>query len=104
MKVQNIKGRSGKPVANQFLIIDVTIMIKERTSYGEHSGYRTGNMFQSYNSNIVFKAYDGQTFLDERYWDCSVTTGKYRNQFLNETKAETERKIKSGEYVLTNLN
>jgi len=42
--------------------------------------------------------------LDEKYWDCSVTTGKYRNLFLGESKKETERKIKTGEYKLTNLN
>ena len=29
---------------------------------------------------------------------------KYRNQFLGETKKETEAKIKSGEYILTDLN
>jgi len=32
------------------------------------------------------------------------STGKYRNIFLNETKKETEKKIKDGTYVLTNLN
>ena len=42
--------------------------------------------------------------LDETYWDYSKTTGKYRNQFLGETKAETEKKIKSGEYQLVDLN
>ena len=31
-------------------------------------------------------------------WDYSKTTGKYRNIFLEETKQETERKIKSGYY------
>ena len=36
-------------------------------------------------------------------WDYSVTTSKYRNIFLNENKKETEKKIKSGEYVLTDL-
>ena len=47
---------------------------------------------------------DGKTFLDKTYWNYSVTTGKYRNQFLGETKKETEAKIKSGEYILTDLN
>ena len=46
----------------------------------------------------------GKTVLDQNSWDYSVTTGKYRNQFLNETKKETEAKIKSGEYRLVNLN
>jgi hypothetical protein len=43
-------------------------------------------------------------YLDEKYWDYSVTTGKYRNIFLNETKKETEKKIANGTYELTNLN
>ena len=42
--------------------------------------------------------------LDEYYWDYSSTTGKYRNQFLGEKKAETLKKIRSGEYKLKNLN
>ena len=46
----------------------------------------------------------GKVYLDTHYWDYSVTTGKYRNQFLDENKAETQKKIDSGEYVLTDLN
>ena len=41
---------------------------------------------------------------DENYWDYSSTTGRYRNKFLGETKKETQAKIDSGEYILTNLN
>ena len=33
-----------------------------------------------------------------------MTTSKYRNIFLEETKKDTEKKIESGEYILTNLN
>ena len=46
---------------------------------------------------------NGQMYLDEYYWDYSATTGKYRNIFLGESKQETEKKIKSKEYKLTNL-
>ena len=46
----------------------------------------------------------GKTYLDVNKWDYSKTTGKYRNIFLNETKKDTEKKIKSGEYILTDLN
>ena len=53
---------------------------------------------------IAFKPYSGKIQLDEYYWDYSHTTGKYRNQFLGENKAETEANIKSGEYKLVNLN
>ena len=86
-KVENFSGRNGK-VKNQFLITT------------DH-----GYLFQSYKSVIAFKSnVDHCIYLDEHYWDYSVTTGKYRNQFLGETKAETEKKIKSGEYILTDLN
>jgi hypothetical protein len=37
-------------------------------------------------------------------WDYSVTTGKYRNIFLEETKKETQKKIDQGIYILTDLN
>ena len=53
---------------------------------------------------VIVKKENGKTYLDADKWDYSQTTGKYRNQFLGETKKETEAKIKSGEYVLTNLN
>ena len=62
-----------------------------------------GSIFQSYNSTIV-KIENGKTYLDLNKWDYSKTTGKYRNIFLNENKKQTEEKIKSGEYILTDLN
>ena len=42
--------------------------------------------------------------LDSTYWNYSNTTSKYRRLFLGEGTKETEAKIKSGEYVLTDLN
>ena len=42
--------------------------------------------------------------LDRDAWNYSVTTSKYRNQFLNETRKETEDKINNGTYKLANLN
>ena len=60
-------------------------------------------VFQSYESIICIIEGD-QTTLDEKFWNYSNTTGKYRNMFLGETKKETEAKIKSGEYKLANLN
>jgi len=65
---------------------------------------KDGIYFQSYNSIIAFKSKDGKTYLDNYYWDYSTTTGKYRNMFLNETKKDTQQKIKDGTYILTNLN
>ena len=55
-------------------------------------------IFQSYDSTIVIKR-KGKVILGNN-WDYSQTTGKYRNLFLGETKAETAKKIKSGEYVI----
>lgn len=97
MKVENMTSSSGKKVANQFIIRD-----KEKGQCGWTVVY-----FQSYDSiivKIVNVAGGHKTYLDHDNWDYSKTTGKYRNQFLGETKAETQKKIDSGEYILTDLN
>ena len=89
MKVENITSSNGNKIANQFVITD---------DYGN-------KYFQSYNSIIAVK-YTSWIFfigLDQKYWNYSNTTGKYRNIFLNETITETKKKIKSGEYILTDL-
>ena len=91
MKVTNMTSNKGNKIANQFIIYDDN----------------DNKYFQSYNSIIVkidnfFK--NSVIYLDKTFWDYSVTTGKYRNIFLNETKKETEKKIKDGTYILTNLN
>ncbi len=86
MKVSNMTSNRGNEIPNQFIIES-----------------EEGIFFQSYSSMIVKKS-KGKIFLDENKWDYSKTTGKYRNLFLRETKKETEAKIKSGEYTLTNLN
>lgn len=87
-RVEHIYNNNGNAVRNQFRITT-----------------NDGEFFQSYNSIIVFLDFkSGKTFLDVNKWDYSVTTGKYRNLFLGETKRETEKKIKSGEYILYDLN
>ena len=86
VKVRNMKSNSGRSVANQFEIET------DDATY-----------FQSYNS-VIAKRMIGVVYLDEYYWDYSTTTGRYRNMFLGETKKETQAKIDSGEYILTNLN
>lgn len=96
MKVRNMTSAQGNKIANQFIIT------------GEND-CGTFEIFQSYKSTIVKKQYgmegDGAgIFLDETYWDYSVTTGKYRNLFLDEKKPETQAKIDSGEYILADLN
>ena len=111
MKVENMTGRTGRAIANQFIIRGAFIDGKK------------GDLFQSYKTVIAFDPYThcsgittesgrfvrstkygGQILLDQGMWDCSRTTGKYRNQFLGETKKETQAKIDSGEYVLADLN
>lgn len=95
MKVQNMCSPNGREVPNQFII-----------------SADDGIYFQSYNSIIAFKPTsewakgmnNAKIQLDAKYWDYSTTTGKYRNQFLGEDKATTQKKINSGEYVLTDLN
>ena len=91
MKTENMTSTNGNKVANQFIITDD----------------KTNEYFQSYRSMIVKKDYEGETvqvFLDKKYWNYSNTTGKYRNIFLNETIKDTRKKIKSGQYKLTDLN
>ena len=67
MKVYNMESpRSGRPVANQFIISDDHRMI-----------------FQSYNSMIVDIDFFNSKVTFGRDWDYSTTTGKYRNQFLD---------------------
>lgn len=56
-----------------------------------------GSFLYSYGALIAGKV-NGQVYLNEKYWDYSVTTGKHRNEFLGEGIAETRKKIKSGEY------
>ena len=97
MKVENITSNSGNKISNQFIITD--------NDNGNKKEY-----FQSYNSMIAKKIYDNigayvvETFLDQKYWNYSNTTGKYRNIFLNETIKDTRAKIKNGTYILTDLN
>lgn len=95
VKVQNMKsGRSNKEVANQFII--------EVWSTDAHDN--GGWYFQSYDSVIAYRSHLGYVLLDEKYWEYSTTTGKYRNQFLCEDKKQTQEKIDAGIYKLVNLN
>ena len=84
---QMTSPRSGRPIANQFIIY---------TSEGRY--------FQSYDSVIAFKDNKGNVTLDLDDWDYSRTTGKYRNEFLGENVVDTRANIESGKYKLTNLN
>lgn len=87
MKVSNMTNGKGNKATNQF----------------EIEGEDGSITFQSYTSVIAVKK-NGKITLDADKWDYSKTTGKFRNIFLNEKKADTERKIKDGTYLLANLN
>ena len=88
MKVKNMTSPRGNKVANQFIITD------------NHNN----EIFQSYETVKAMRNDSGIVYLDKYSWDYSVTTGKYRNEFLGEGIAETRKKINSGEYILTDLN
>lgn len=86
-KVENMQSSRGNDVPNQFII----------KADGK-------TIFQSYASIIAVVDEAGNVTLDSSKWDYSNTTGKYRTQFLGETKKETQAKIDSGVYKLANLN
>ena len=86
MIVKNMTSNHGNNVANQFIIID-----------------RGVKYFQSYET-IICMVRGGKVYLDRDKWNYSKTTAKYRNMFLNQTSEEVKAKIKSGEYILTDLN
>ena len=86
MRVYNMTSASGKAVANQFNIET-----------------KNARYFQSYGT-LIAKISDGKVYLDEKNWDCSQTTGKYRNQFLGLNKKEIEEGIKAGEILLVDLS
>lgn len=99
MKVSNMTSPRGGTVPNQFII--------REEGRGANGNFLLKEVFQSYDSIIVERIkWEGSTdiTLDEKYWDYSVTTGKYRNQFLGESKKETQAKIEAGTYKLANLN
>ena len=99
MKVKNMKNSKGQSIANQFVIGE--------EGHGSLGNFNMRLTFQSYDSIIAIKTIWNdrtQIELDEYFWDYSKTTGKYRNRFLGELKRETQQKIDSGEYKLTNLN
>ena len=87
MRVQNmLSPRSGREVANQFII--------------HHNGKV---YFQSYDVIIAIKD-GGKITLDKDYWNYSVTTSKYRNEFTGLNTKETKEAIKNGEIELADLN
>jgi hypothetical protein len=85
MEITKMRSPQGNIVPNQY---DIQVGDKR--------------IFKSYDSVIVMIR-NNKVYLDTKYWNYSNTTGKYRNMFLGEDKKVTETKIKSGEYILTDL-
>lgn len=99
MLVKNMTSPNGNEIPNQFII--------EVEGRGALGNFISKTFFQSYKSIIAVKTVwedETRVELDINKWDYSVTTGKYRNQFLGESKKETEAKIKAGKYILADLN
>ena len=88
MKVINIKNRNGNK-----LKINCQL-----------SGADNNQVFlQSYDS-IIATYENNVLILDSYYWNYSITTSKYRNQFTGLSTKETKKQIKSGKIILRNLN
>jgi len=112
MKVRNLTGRTGKPVANQFVIkanrIPVYFEEKQRDllrscNYSHYNqnfchcySISSGGIFQSYESLVALIDYAGRKFVDHRYYKYSKTTSKYLSQFFGTTSKEIEQGIKAG--------
>lgn len=100
MKVRNMTSpRGNREVPNQFIISE--------EGRGWNGNFIRREYFQSYSSIIVERIVWPDRIditLDADKWDFSTTTGKYRNQFLNEGIEETRKKIASGAYKLADLN
>lgn len=87
VKVNNMRSHNGNDVPNQFEILT-----------------DDGVYFQSYSTVIAFMSSLGRVVLDPK-WDCSRTTMKYLNQFLGTaSKKEIEAGIKSGRYIIEEMN
>ena len=92
--VENMTSRSGNIVPNQVILSDMT-----------------GKTFVSYGSKIVYKSKDRaddglplEIVMDDRYWDYSRTTGKYRNEFMNMGVQQVRDHIKTGRIKIGDLN
>jgi len=82
--VENMISPNGNYIPNQFILF-----------------FENGKVFKSYNSIIAIWFHNGDVILGKD-WNYSNTTGKYRNIFLGETKADTLIKIKDGIYKVDN--
>ena len=95
IKVKNITNANGNKVPNQFEIIGDKFTI-----------------FQSYDSTIASvkqEEWRNKVYLDEFYWDYSITTLKHLYNFLGQWGYDLNKKkvlqlIEKGEFTLIDLN
>ena len=85
--VLNMKSSKGNKVPNQFII------------WTDEEQF-----FQSYQTIIGRRDNEGNVSLDKNRWDYSVTTSKYRNQWLGMNTKEIKKAIDDGTIQLVNLN
>ena len=85
--VLNMKSSRGNKVPNQFII------------WTDEEQF-----FQSYQTIIGKRDKKGNVFLDQNRWNYSVTTSKYRNQWLGMNTKEVKKAIDDGTIQLVNLN
>ena len=85
--VLNMKSSKGNKVPNQFII------------WTDEEQF-----FQSYQTIIGRRDSEGNVTLDKNRWDYSVTTSKYRNQWLGMNTKEIKKAIDNGTIQLVNLN
>ena len=85
--VLNMKSSRGNKVPNQFII------------WTDEEQF-----FQSYQTIIGKRDHLGKITLDKNKWDYSVTTSKYRNQWLGMNTKEIKKAIDNGTIQLVNLN
>ena len=96
MKVSNMTGKNGRAIPNQFIVATTT-----ETYFQSYK-----SMIARYRRELNESGSEDYTVieLDEKYWDYSKTTSKYRNQFLGMTTQETKKAIKDGTIQLVDLN
>ena len=117
MNVENMTSNKGNKIANQFIITDSThqnsTLLKEIRYFQSYDSMiakielfseKELRHYEDQNHSTLETVITKKVYLDEKYWDYSVTTSKYRNIFLDETKKETQKKIDNGIYILTDLN
>ncbi len=100
--IDNMTSRSGA-VANQF-----TIRTERGEIFQSYQSLCAGKIYRLRNSEehtkVTLKAIKENPFWEGVVlgpdWDYSKTTGKYRNQFLDENKKATEEKIRQGVYLI----